>query len=124
MHGRIYFKGSYEESSGGIHDNNSLGNHIRISPEDMVKMNGTSVRLNGGSGDHIATPEVSEVCFIQGVLTNRVQTYHQLHCLWYIFQFAHPETHTVEPHRGVSVSAHVDHCIHSPREARLGPFAS
>ena len=55
------FQGKLRGFSGGIHDNNSLGNHISISPEDMVKMNRTSVRLNGGSGDHIATPEVSGV---------------------------------------------------------------
>ena len=43
-----------------IWDNNASGNHIRISPEDMIKMNRTSVRLDGGAGDYIATPEVSE----------------------------------------------------------------
>ncbi|KAK0507045.1 hypothetical protein JMJ35_010503 [Cladonia borealis] len=62
------------------------GNHIRISPEDMMKMNRTSVRLDGERGDYIATTE----------------TYHQLHCLWYIFQLAHPEAYTVERHHGVS----------------------
>lgn len=58
--------------SSGIQDNNSSGNHIKISQEDMMKMNRTSVRLNSGSGDHIATPEVSELCYIHGFLTNSV----------------------------------------------------
>lgn len=38
----------------------------------MIKMNRTSVRLVGGSGDYIATPEVSKLCSIHGFLTNSV----------------------------------------------------
>ena len=37
-----------------------------------MKMNRTSVRLNGGPGDYIATPEVSEIGYIHGFLTNSV----------------------------------------------------
>ena len=116
---RDLFRGKLGGSAAGSRINNSLGNHIRISPEDMTKMNRTSVRLNSGSGDHIATPEVSELCYIHGLLTNKVKTYHQLHCLWYIFKYAHPEAYAVEPHHGVSVSAHVDHCIDSLRNVSM-----
>ena len=35
-------------------------------------MNCTSVRLNGGRGDYIATPEVSEIGHVHGFLTNSV----------------------------------------------------
>ncbi len=38
----------------------------------MMKMNRTSVRLDDGSGDHIATPEVSGLCYIEGFLSNKV----------------------------------------------------
>ena len=61
VRGGIYSRVSLEEVSEGIQDNEFSVNHIRISPEDMMKMNRTSARLNGGSGDYIATPEVVEL---------------------------------------------------------------
>lgn len=73
-------------------------NNLRVSAEDMKMLNRTSVMFNDGSGDFLATPD----------------TYHQLHCLWYIFQNVHSEFYTVNP-TIVSVSDHVDHCIDSIR---------
>ena len=61
MHGGIYSKVSQKRKiASEIQYNNSSGNHIRISQEDMTKVNRTSVRLNGGSRDYIGTPEASE----------------------------------------------------------------
>ena len=116
MHGGIYSKVSQKRRiASEIQDNNSSGNNIGINPEDMMKMNRTSVRLNKGSGNYIATPEVSELynSISTASSTDSAQTYHQLHYLWYIFTFTHPEAYTIEPHHGISVIAHVDHCIDS-----------
>ena len=38
----------------------------------MMKVNRTSVRLNGERGDYIATPEVNELCYIHDFWTKHV----------------------------------------------------
>ncbi|KAL1311894.1 hypothetical protein AAFC00_001966 [Neodothiora populina] len=73
--------------------------NIRINAADLALRGRTSVQLNDGSGDFLATPD----------------TYHQLHCLWYIFQNVHPESYTVNA-TNVPILDHLDHCIDALRQ--------
>lgn len=37
----------------------TLDNNLRVSAEEMERLNRTSVKLNDGSGDFLVTPDVS-----------------------------------------------------------------
>ncbi|KAH8596228.1 hypothetical protein B0O99DRAFT_621302 [Bisporella sp. PMI_857] len=66
-----------------------------ISEEELNLLNRTSIQVSDGSGKYLATPD----------------TYHQLHCLWWLYQFAHPEAYTLKPTKHITVIDHVDHCL-------------
>ncbi|KUJ21546.1 uncharacterized protein LY89DRAFT_729063 [Mollisia scopiformis] len=90
---------------------------LRINDEDLKHMNRTSVKLADGSGQYVGSPDASntsQAVFQTNSNIERNQTYHQLHCLWYIFRNVHPEFYTVEP-TNVPVIDHLDHCIDSLR---------
>lgn len=43
------------------------------------------------------------------------QTYHQLHCVYYLFRNLHPEYFKIK-HTIVAIDHHIDHCIDSLRQ--------
>ncbi|KAF4634625.1 hypothetical protein G7Y89_g3475 [Cudoniella acicularis] len=75
-----------------------VNSNIRVSAEDLAKINRTSVPINDEKGGYYAIPDV----------------YHQLHCLKYLrqvlygdyYDIKHPDTKTI----------HIDHCIDSLRQ--------
>ena len=71
--------------------------NIRVSADDLRRINRTSVMLSDGSGDYMA----------------ELNVHHQLHCLKVIRQALHPESYD-GPKR--HMSEHLDHCLDNIRQ--------
>lgn len=73
--------------------------NIRVSADDLRRINRTSVQLSDGSGSYGAQLDV----------------YHQLHCLKYIRRSLHPAAYPpVESNDTIKV--HIDHCLDTLRQ--------
>lgn len=72
--------------------------NIRLTAEEVERMNVTSVQLADGSGDYLASLDV----------------YHELHCVKYIHHYIHGDYYN-EP-TAVPAEMHVDHCLDTIRK--------
>ncbi|MCJ1358909.1 MAG: hypothetical protein MMC33_008909 [Icmadophila ericetorum] len=75
-------------------------NNIRLTAEELKKMNRTSIQLADGSGDYLAAVDV----------------YHHLHCVKMIRQYLHPEYYNMPESLMVDKAEHVDHCLDALRQ--------
>ncbi|KAI0385445.1 hypothetical protein F5Y04DRAFT_276774 [Hypomontagnella monticulosa] len=73
--------------------------HVRISSEDLRRMNETSIALSDAAGGYLAALDVV----------------HQIHCLNYIRQRAYKEHYEELP----MAEMHLDHCIDSIRQTLM-----
>ncbi|RAL63941.1 hypothetical protein DID88_003129 [Monilinia fructigena] len=80
------------------------GINIRISEDDLRKVNGTSIKLADGSNDYWGSIEV----------------YHHLHCLkvirHYIAKDYYPDAQKFVTEPGMIYPEHIEHCIQTLRE--------
>ncbi|KAJ8133272.1 hypothetical protein O1611_g346 [Lasiodiplodia mahajangana] len=74
-------------------------NNIRISKEELQRMNRTAIELYDGSG-----------------FFGQLSAYHHLHCLKFIRQVLHPEYYDTNT---TDRDEHVDHCIDDLRQALM-----
>ncbi|KAI1656177.1 hypothetical protein F4813DRAFT_136605 [Daldinia decipiens] len=72
---------------------------IRVTKEEMLKMNKTSVRLLDGSG-----------------YVGYLEAFHLLHCVRVIYQSHHPEYYPKQQREGDFTPAHLYHCLDVLRE--------
>jgi hypothetical protein len=71
--------------------------NVRVSADDLRKINRNSIELADGSGDYMAGLDV----------------HHSLHCLKYIRQYLYPDYYNItDP----NIPDHLDHCLDNLRE--------
>lgn len=71
--------------------------NVRVTVDDLKKIDRNSVQLSDGSGDYMAGLDV----------------HHQLHCLKMVYRALHPEYyHLPKAH----IEEHIDHCLDSLRQ--------
>ncbi|KAI1108878.1 hypothetical protein F5Y14DRAFT_458896 [Nemania sp. NC0429] len=74
-------------------------NNIRLSDDELKRMNRTAIKLSDGSG-----------------YFGQLSAYHHLHCLKYIRQVLHPDYYDTNT---TDRDEHVDHCIDDIRQALM-----
>ncbi|KAF4627068.1 hypothetical protein G7Y89_g11085 [Cudoniella acicularis] len=74
-----------------------VNTNVRVTADDLKKMNRNSVQLSDGSGEYMAGLDV----------------HHQLHCLKMVYRALHPEYyHLPKAH----MEEHIEHCLDSIRQ--------
>lgn len=96
------FKGKPGPSIDAAWENLFTNAYIRLSSEELQRLGRTSTPILDGSGDFLGALDM----------------YHQLHCINYIYQFAHPEYYKVNE-TNISTADHVDHCIDMLRQVTM-----
>ena len=75
-------------------------NNIRVSKEELDRMNRTSVQLSDGSGDYLAALDVM----------------HHIHCLKMVRHYIHPEYYEMPDSQKINTEEHIDHCLDAIRQ--------
>ena len=75
-------------------------NNIRVTKDELDRMNRTSIQLADGSGDYLAALDVM----------------HHLHCLKMVRHYIHPEAYEMPHSLNTNTEEHIDHCLDAIRQ--------